>query len=1010
MNAGDGITLTMYVYDWRVRQHESEGAYKKNFSLKFTAYGVTETGALVCVQLDNVKTYVLLEFPDHYDVAKHWNRILPVLGSAIYVDSDKNCSLINSTPLYGVRPKKNFVKVSFSSNVGKWAFINRLNGLKRYTNNPLVFPEKLKGNEVIVHCADMTTETQVLETLKLPTCGWITSHRAYRCHNSSSRFDELYRTRASTFSPRPDMSAVPPRVRLLSWDIEAKINDMSQMGLHIYDSIYMISCVVVTLGTNVPAEKHLFVRCSSNTAPTVDGTTVHVYDTEQRLLLGFSEFCRTSKAVARLGWNTFRFDNKVLVARANRLNCINTILDLGLNPPGCVKNIRGGASSDGCFIDTEGVICMDAMEMVKNTFTKLSKYSLQHVSELLLNEGKDPVTLSDLNRCYDELDSDDADAALRRNVVAKYCVRDSELSARHVVEHDLMTSLFEMAVVTRTLPSVVHHQRQQRRVYNLVHHECISKNVAFLDATHKSRFDSLDTEDKYTGALVKDPKPGLYTRVGSLDVNSMYPSLIMAYNLCYTTVVDDNVITMHDDDCEYIEWGDHFGCEHDVTKSEYDALNVKATTVALTEGEQIRRRTLKARIASMGGNRKICKIQKLKVIKPSSRRGLLPDLVRKLTEARKQVRKTMSATTDDKVKSLLNQRQLAYKVSANSVYGTTGASRGLLPCRNVAMATTATGRDTITKAIRIAEDDGNEVIYSDTDSIYVQLNERYDYDQCWQHFEKLASDITSQLREPMRIEFEQVIYYKILFLAKKSYICRRMLRDGSVSRHLEFHGGISVRRDQSAFVKDVHDVVVRAVFADSDMETIKLLIFNKCLSLFRYEVAPRKLTLTSEVRDVGDGYSVKSTVGDKWRLGDYAIRARHVNHDDMVKSGQLNALKKFYLDQVPSHVRLASKMKERGISEAIEGGRIEYLNVISHVNKGGAVIEEIGFYEANSAVIQINRLHYVQQLEKPIDKVVEAVWNRSGITKDAISPFVNFNRVIEEMERLMFSPIVRVSH
>ena len=75
--------------------------------------------------------------------------------------------------------------------------------------------------------------------------------------------------------------------------------------------------------------------------------------------------------------------------------------------------------------------------------------------------------------------------------------------------------------------------------------------------------------------------------------------------------------------------------------------------------------------------------------------GLLPSILKKLLDARKRARVLLASEKDPLTKAVLNGRQLALKVSANSVYGFTGAVRGMLPCLAISSAITGYGRDMI---------------------------------------------------------------------------------------------------------------------------------------------------------------------------------------------------------------------------------------------------------------------------------------------------------------------------
>jgi DNA polymerase delta subunit 1 len=113
-------------------------------------------------------------------------------------------------------------------------------------------------------------------------------------------------------------------------------------------------------------------------------------------------------------------------------------------------------------------------------------------------------------------------------------------------------------------------------------------------------------------------------------------------------------------------------------------------------------------------------------VKSTTRKGILPQILDELLAARKRAKKDMGEATDPMEKAVQNGRQLALKVSANSVYGFTGANVGQLPCLPIAASVTSYGRNLLlstrtfveskyTKANGYTHD--AEVVYGDTDSV-----------------------------------------------------------------------------------------------------------------------------------------------------------------------------------------------------------------------------------------------------------------------------------------------------
>ena len=132
---------------------------------------------------------------------------------------------------------------------------------------------------------------------------------------------------------------------------------------------------------------------------------------------------------------------------------------------------------------------------------------------------------------------------------------------------------------------------------------------------------SSGVNDEFVGATVLDPKPGYYdTPIATLDFASLYPSIMQAHNLCYTTLLPK-------------------GAEKRMNLGENDFIKTPT-------GDQF--------------------------VKKSVRKGLLPDILEGLLSARKKAKQDLAKETDPLRKKVLDGRQLALKISANSVYGFTG--------------------------------------------------------------------------------------------------------------------------------------------------------------------------------------------------------------------------------------------------------------------------------------------------------------------------------------------------
>lgn len=158
--------------------------------------------------------------------------------------------------------------------------------------------------------------------------------------------------------------------------------------------------------------------------------------------------------------------------------------------------------------------------------------------------------------------------------------------------------------------------------------------------------------------------------------------------------------------------------------------------------------------------------------------AVLPSLLKELAEFRKAAKREMEEARrrgDEWTASVCNAKQLAYKITMNSVYGFTGAAKGgKLPCVPIAASVTSVGRQMIEKTKHLAETlvPGSRVIYGDTDSVMVILNlgedRKHDMHAHFKAAADLAERISATFKRPIELEFEK-IYFPYLLFSKKRY-------------------------------------------------------------------------------------------------------------------------------------------------------------------------------------------------------------------------------------------------
>merc|ERR1719401_755021 len=200
-----------------------------------------------------------------------------------------------------------------------------------------------------------------------------------------------------------------------------------------------------------------------------------------------------------------------------------------------------------------------------------------------------------------------------------------------------------------------------------------------------------------------------------------------------------------------------------------------------------------------------------KFVKSDTRRGLLPMILEELLAARKRAKKAMAEAKDPLTKSVLNGRQLALKISANSVYGFTGATVGMLPCLEISSSVTAFGRTMIdhtknlveaTYTVERGREHNAQVIYGDTDSVMVKFGTS-SIEEAMKLGQEAADMVSETFLKPIKLEFEKV-YCPYLLMNKKRYAGLYWTKPEAYDK-LDTKGIETVRRDNCGLARQLVD-------------------------------------------------------------------------------------------------------------------------------------------------------------------------------------------------------------
>jgi DNA polymerase elongation subunit (family B) len=302
--------------------------------------------------------------------------------------------------------------------------------------------------------------------------------------------------------------------------------------------------------------------------------------------------------------------------------------------------------------------------------------------------AKDDVTAKDIFRMTNE-------GPEARAVIAKYCIQDCNLVHYLFNKVDVMTDLIEMSKICSVPMSFLVFRGQGIKLTSYVAKKCREKGT-LMPTINKGSAD-----DGYEGAIVLVPKCGIYLDepIGVGDFASLYPSSMLSENLSPDSKVWSKIFNL---DNELIA---DTGEKDDNETYIYDNLPGREYVDTNFDTYRYIRKTPKGRAEKVKSGYKVCRfVQPTIDENGNEEKAIMPAILQELLKARKDTRKIQKNTEDDFMWNILEKRQLAYKATANSLYGQLGAKTSTFYEPDIAASTTATGRLLLTYAKRVVEE------------------------------------------------------------------------------------------------------------------------------------------------------------------------------------------------------------------------------------------------------------------------------------------------------------------
>ncbi len=500
---------------------------------------------------------------------------------------------------------------------------------------------------------------------------------------------------------------------------------------------------------SVDPERDNIIMISIATGPNPEDAQVMVLENSEGVLIKkFVSFLKEYDPDVILTYNGNEFDWPYIKKRAEKHGIPIDIgrdgSNLYIRPAGARREAR---ATGRALVDLYEIVERDLPDVKIKTLKNIAEYlGVMMISERTMIKGRE------IYKYWKDPE--------KRKILEKYSLDDAR--ATYLVGMELLPLQYEMSKLIRQPLSRTYSMSRGRQVDWYLVAEAYRMNEL---APNKAE---VEEETIYEGAIVLEPKKGLYTDVLYLDFGSMYPTIMITYNISPETYVPPDVDLPSDQYYQAPEVGHRFRKSPD---------------------------------------------------------GFYRKILRELIERRKKIKKLLKELDKtSKEYKLFNIRQLALKTLANSFYGYTGWLGARWYKRECAEATTAWGRYFIKKVKQKAEAYGIEVLYGDTDSIFVKNHPKV---------MEFVEEVNREL--PLELEVEAK-FVRILFTGvKKRYA-------GLTEKGELMIRGLEVRRgDWCELAKEVQGKVIEIVLKEGNVEKAKDYVKNVIKELKEGKIEEQEL-------------------------------------------------------------------------------------------------------------------------------------------------------------------------
>ena len=546
-----------------------------------------------------------------------------------------------------------------------------------------------------------------------------------------------------------------------------------------------------------------------------DESVIVRFSDERRMIHGWELLIKGCDII--VGYNIAGFDIPYIIDRAKALSMSKLIignvddalwhrkhLSKGKNVT-VIGGIKGKIVEDVLYILRRD----DASNTIKADYN-LKNLKLEVTAKEVLKKEKKDFSIQEMIDYWEQ--------GLNEDKFIEYCSVDSELALEFITKFRLLDKFIGLSRRAGKVPQdIIDSQGFGSLVENLLMKEFgkIGRVVPCRGKSHTNISDDVGDDNELKGAFVKEPKVGISDHVVISDYMSLYPSLIIKHNMCYSTVILDNSIP---DDIE--------------------SMNIIRDEDGKLLGRFVKSHILK---------------------------GIVPSILENLTTERKIAKTEMKKYEKGSSNYLTwDSEQNATKILMNSFFGYTGEQGAKLYCFQVASSITGSGQKQIKYTMKMIDGitvtDINGKLYKlliimgDTDSIYVQVipldinNSTLNREISVRVVSKELEKINVTLEKPMKLAFEDYAK-RVLVTAKKRYT--KIIVDENGKERVASKGIETIRREWSDFASESLEKAINIILYEEkvDIGIKKLIDFtrNEAEKLKRGEIDVHKLLLSKQL-------------------------------------------------------------------------------------------------------------------------------------------------------------------